>query len=94
MSDLRILAISLWMVTCCCEQFTIAYGLLRAIYGKINLWTFVRFLDMYKNLLLLSRILTSVYELLRIITSYLRIPASYLQMLAIEYEMVIRKQDM
>ena len=39
---------------------------------------------MLKNLLLLSRILTSVYELLRIITSYLRIPASYLQMLVID----------
>ena len=64
------------MVTCCCEWFTIAYGLLRAIYGKINPWTIVRrFLTCQKNCLSFHgslRVSTSCYELLRVLYGYQR----------------------
>ena len=44
---------------------------------------------MSNKLPLLSRILKSVYELLRVVTSFLQIPASYLLVLAIDYELAI-----
>ena len=92
-SHLQILASSLRMVTCYYEGHAITYGLLRAIYGKINPWKIVRSFDMSKNLPLFSRILTSAYELMRVMTSYLRILESYLQILAIDYELVICKDS-
>ena len=49
--------------------------------------------DMSPNLRLLSRILKSVCDLLRVVTTSLRIPASYLRMLAIDYELAIRKDS-
>ena len=82
------------MVTCCCEWFTDGYELftsyLRTNQSVDNL---KKIFDMSKNLPLLSRILKSVYELLQVVTSYLRIPASYLRMLAIDYELAIRKDS-
>ena len=70
-SHLRILASSLQMVTCCCERFTIltdCYELFteKSIRGQSS-----------ENMYLLSRLIISFCELLRVVTSYLRIPASY-----------------
>ena len=70
------------------------YEMLRVIYGKYqSADNRKKIFDMSKNLPLLSRILKSVCELLRVVTSYLRIPASYLRMLAIDYELAIRKDS-
>ena len=49
--------------------------------------------DMSQNVPLLPRIVASVCELLLLVTSYIRIPASYLRTLAIDYELVIRKES-
>ena len=78
--------------------------MLRVVYDRLRIVTSYlrekksvdnreKIFDMSNNLLLFSRILTSVYELSRIVTSFLRIPASYLRMLAIDYELAIRKDS-
>ena len=51
------------------------------------------FFDMSKKLHFLPRITASECECLRVLTSCLRISASYLRMLAIDYELVIRKDS-
>ena len=75
------------MVTDCYELFT---SYLRT---NQSVDTRKKIFDMSKNLPLLSRILKSAYEFWRVVTSYLRIPASYLRMLAIDYELAIRKDS-
>ena len=87
-----------------CEQFTDGYVLLRVVYDCLRIVTsYLRknksvdnrktIFDMSKNLPLLSRIITSDYELLQIVKSYLRIPASYLRMLVTDYDLAIRKDS-
>ena len=87
-----------------CEQFMDNYVLLWAAYDRLRMVTSYlrqnksvdnrkKIFYMSKNLPPLSRILTSVYELLQIVMSYLPIPASYLRMLAIDYELAIRKDS-
>lgn len=66
--------------------------LLRAAYGKLNPWIIVRrFLS--KHLPLFSRIRKSVCDMLRVVMNYLQIPASYLRLLAVDYELAIRKDS-
>ena len=74
------------MVTCCrvygcSERFAILTDCYELFTSNLRTNKSVdnrkKIFDMSKNLPLLSRILTSVGELLRVVTSYLRIPASY-----------------
>ena len=75
------------MITDCYELFTSYLRTNQSVDNRKKIF------DMSKNVPLLSRILKSVYDLLRVVTSYLRIPASYLWILAIDYELAIRKDS-
>ena len=75
------------MVTCYCDRLRIDLRKNKSVDNRKKIF------HMSKNLLLFSRILTSVYELLRSVMSYLRIPASYLRMFTIDYELAIRKDS-
>ena len=88
--ELTTFTTDLRVVTSYYDLFTVYIRIITSYYGKINPWTLVRrFLTCQK----FASPFTDVYELLRVVTSYLRIPASYLRMLAIDYELAIRKDS-
>ena len=62
----------------------------RMIYGKINPWVIVRIFLTCKKIASAS---TDRYGCLRVVTSYIRISESYLRMLAIDYDLEIRKES-
>ena len=79
------------------EQCTDGYVLLRAVYDTHGLFTsYLRIyqsVDNRKKIFDMSKICLSFHGCLRVFPSYLRIPASYLPMLAIDYELAIRKDS-
>ena len=87
---LRIIRSSLRIVANSLRNLRIDTYYFRMIYGKINPWAFVRiFLTCQK----FASASTVRYGCLRVVTRYIRISKYYLRMLAIDYDLEIRKES-